>query len=161
MERVVDILTKGDWSKALADDSVRLRSDDRFRRRKRYVSQGGRAFLLDLPAPRLLRDGDGLVLFSGAVIAVEAEDEDLLEVASDDAAELARLAWHLGNRHAPVELAPGRLRLRDDGVMRRLLENLGLEYRPLRAGFDPETNSAAGAHSHSHDGQTAHDRVDA
>ena len=158
MERVVDILTKGRWAAGLAEDSVRLKSDDRFRRRKRYVTTKGREFLLDLPAPRLLRDGDGLVLFSGKVVAVEAEEEDLLEVASRDAADLIRLAWHLGNRHASVEVIPGRLRLRDDGVTRRLLDGLGLNYSLVRAGFDPETGAATGPHTHGH---STLDEVDA
>lgn len=155
MERVVNILKCGRWSLGLAEDRIRLDFDDRFRRRKRLVAESGREFLLDLPAPRLLRDGDGLVLVSGVVIAVEAQDEDLLEVASADAGLLARVAWQLGNRHVPVEISPGRLRLRDDSVMARLLDTFGIGYRPMRAGFNPETGAGGSAHSHAPAGSEA------
>jgi urease accessory protein len=150
MERVVDILTNGRWSLGLAEDSIRLSFDDRFRRRRRYVSVAGREFLLDLREPRLLRDGDGLVLDSGIVVAIEEQDEDLLEVASGDAGLLARLAWHLGNRHAAVEFAPGRLRLRDEAVLAALLDSLRVSYQRVRAGFNPETGAPAGAHADGH-----------
>lgn len=146
MERVVDILTCGRWSRDLAEDRIRLNFDDRFRRRKRLVAASGREFLLDLPEPRILHDGDGLVLVSGTVVTVEAEEEDLLEVSSDDPSLLTRIAWHLGNRHQPVEILPACLRLRDDPVIARLLDSLGVSFHHIRAGFNPEPGAPGPRH---------------
>lgn len=156
MEFVTDILPAGRWTRAEACDVVRLPYDDRLRRRKRYVAAGGRAFLLDLPEVQLLADGDGLRLSSGAMVAVEAVAEDLLEFAGDGPF-LARLAWHLGNRHVAVEIAPGRLRLRADQVTSDLLARLGAHITPVSAPFNPE-EGAYGAlghdHGHAHGAET-------
>ncbi len=149
MERVTEILPAGAWPRAVAEDVVRLAYDDRLRRRKCHVGASGRAFLLDLPDVRLLADGDGLRLASGTVIAVEALPEALLEVAGDPAL-LARVAWHLGNRHVAVEVGRGTLRLREDKVTADLLARLGVCAVPLSAPFNPE----GGAH-----GALGHDRA--
>jgi urease accessory protein len=75
-------------------------------------------------------------------------------VAVADAAEAARLAWHIGNRHTPVQvLAGGGLRLSDDPVVADMLEGLGATVRRCRAPFSPETGAYAGrgsAHQHGH-----------
>ena len=147
MELVTEILPSGHWPRGQAADVVRLPYDDRFRRRRRYVSAGGLEFLLDLPEPRLLADGDGLRLGSGDVVAVEAMAESLLEVAGHSET-LARLAWHLGNRHVAVEIAPGRLRLREDKVTADLLGRLGMPFTRLEAPFNPEPGVAGPGHSH-------------
>lgn len=135
---------------------MRLSFDDRFRRRWRFTAAGGLAFLLDLPEARLLNQGDGLRLESGGYVAVEALPEPLLEVAMADSAALARLAWHLGNRHLPVQLGPGWLRLRADHVIADLLTKLGAAPRPIEAPFTPEGGGygnmaqAAPRHDHEH-----------
>lgn len=146
MERIADILPKGTWQRGDAADVVRLGYDERLRRRRRYETAGGRSVLLDLPELTLLMDGDGLKLASGDILAVEAVAEDLLEVTGAPTF-LARLAWHLGNRHVAVEIGPGTLRLREDTVMADLLARLGAEVRAVAAPFNPE-GGAYGALGH-------------
>ena len=122
--------------------TVTLAHDDRHRRRLRLTTDGGEAFLLDLPEARPLRHGDLLRLHDGRLVEVRAAPEDVLEVRARDAAALARLAWHLGNRHAPTQVLDGALRIRTDHVLRHLLtDHLGAEVTALRAPFDPETGA--------------------
>lgn len=138
MEYARHVIPPGQWPLSEQRDVVRLNFDDRFRRRWRFAGAAGMTFLLDLPEARLLNQGDGLRLESGGYVAVEALPEPLLEVAMADAAALARLAWHLGNRHLPVQLGDGWLRLRADHVIADLLTKLGAEPQPIEAPFTPE-----------------------
>jgi urease accessory protein len=128
---------------------VTLPYDDRHRRRVRLSTDAGLPFLLDLPEARVLRDGDRLVLEDGRLVLVRAAPEAVLEVrARGDASALARVAWHLGNRHAPTQILDGRLRIRADHVLEHLLvEHLGAEVARATAPFDPE-GGAYGAHGH-------------
>ena len=99
---------------AAAIDSVRLDFDARYRRRTAMRSQGGLDFLLDLERAQRLRHGDLLVLEDGRRVRVEAALEDLVEIRSAAIGGLARLAWHLGNRHLPVMLFADRILIRRD-----------------------------------------------
>ena len=108
MERARHIVPAGQWPLAERRDVVCLTYDDRFRRRWRFTGAGSLEFLLDLPEARLLDHGDGLRLDGGGYVAVEALPEPLLEVTAADADALARIAWHLGNRHVPVQLGASR-----------------------------------------------------
>lgn len=144
MDRVTHIVTAGQWPREQQRDLVRLDYDDRFRRRWLFTGAGGLAFLLDLPEARLLNDGDGLRLDGGGYIAVEALPESLIEVSTPDAAALSRIAWHLGNRHLPVQLGAGWLRLRADHVIENLLHRLGATVRAMTAPFTPEGGGYAG-----------------
>lgn len=159
MERATQVIPAGQWLQDQQRDLVRLTFDDRFRRRWRFTGTGGMVFLLDLPEARLLNHGDGLRLDSGGYVAVEALPEPLLEVAMPDAAALARIAWHLGNRHLPVQLGAGWLRLRADHVIEDLLTKLGAAPRPVEAPFTPEGggygNTAPAAPRHDHDHEHA------
>jgi urease accessory protein len=128
-------------------DTATLAHDDRHRRRLRLATDSGAPFLLDLPEARLLRDGDLLALDDGRLVLVRAAPEPVLEVAAEGPTALARLAWHLGNRHTPVEvLADGRLRLRADHVLAAMLEGLGARVTATTAPFTPES----GAYGHGH-----------
>lgn len=131
---------------------LRLTYDDRFRRRWRFIGVGGLDVLLDLPDARLLNEGDGLQLDGGGYVAIEALPEPLLEVTASDADALARIVWHLGNRHLPVQLGAGWLRLRADRVIEELLRKLGATVQTIEAPFTPEgggySAQAATAHDH-------------
>ena len=108
------------------------------------LDDAGEPFLLDLDRPVMLAHGDGLALEGGGVICVRAADEDVIEVRPGTAAEAARLAWHLGNRHTPVQiLACGRLRLLDDPVLAAMLRGLGASVMHCRAPFAPEAGAYA------------------
>jgi urease accessory protein len=94
-------------------DHVALDYEGRLLRRKRLVSAGGRAFLVDLPETVSLSDGDAFRLDDGTEVAVRAAPEPLIEVTGD----LPRLAWHIGNRHTPCRIEADRLLIRRDHVL--------------------------------------------
>ena len=117
---------------------------DRYRRRIRLTDDNGTAFLLELDRATFLNDGDGLQLDDGGVIRVVAAPEPVLEVYPPSPADAARIAWHLGNRHTPIQvLSDGTIRLGDDHVLAGMLEGLGAQITRQIAPFSPE----AGAYS--------------
>jgi urease accessory protein len=142
---------RGHWSTERARGTVTLAYDDRHRRRLRLESDAGEPFLLDLAETGVLEDGDGLALSDGSWLAVKAKPEPLIEVAAADPAALARLAWHLGNRHLPVEIGDARLLIRDDHVIAAMLEALGARLRRVEAPFPPERGAYHAAAHHHHD----------
>ena len=92
-----------------ADDHVVLPHDGRHRRRITMRTEGDLVFLLDLAEPTRLMHGDGLLLDDGRMIGVVSAEEPVAEITARDAHHLARLAWHLGNRHLPTEVLPVKL----------------------------------------------------
>jgi urease accessory protein len=145
--RATKVAAAGAWPRELEQDWVSLDFDRRHRRRIALATEGGATVLLDLRQAARLRDGDGLMLDSGGIIRVAAKPEALLEVMAPPDL-LARLAWHLGNRHLPVQFIPGGLRLRVDHVIEEMLEGLGAAPRQILAAFDPEPGAYAGGHRH-------------
>ena len=129
-------------------DVVVLAFDDRHRRRMAMRGVRGTAFLLDLAEAVALRGGDALLLDDGTLVEVVAAPEALVEISGDEAATV-RIAWHLGNRHLPVQLAGRKLRIRRDHVIEAMVEGLGGRLRPIEAPFDPEGGAYAG-HGHGH-----------
>jgi len=129
-----------------ADVVIELAFEQRERSRFRAALLGGEEIGVDLPTGTLLRDGDRLLLDDGRVVAVEAAPEELLEVRAPDAVAMARIAYHIGNRHVPLQVGPGWLRLLPDHVLRAMIEGLGASVRTVSAGFQPES----GAYGHSH-----------
>jgi urease accessory protein len=149
MRRAFAVHPRGNWLEEEAADTVTLAYLDRHRRRIRLVADSGETFLLDLPRARHLGDGDALELEEGGLIRVRAAKEPVLEIETDDRTLLLRVAWHLGNRHLPVQAIEGRLRIRDDHVIADMVEKLGGRVTRLNAPFDPETGAYAGTdHEH-------------
>lgn len=146
MTRADRVLAPGAW--IAAADSITLDYDGRRQRRRLLTARGGLSFLLDLPRPTLLRDGDGLALDDGRIVVVRAAAEKLTEVRADLPLALTRAAWHLGNRHLPVQVLPDALRLRPDAVIHEMLERLGLSLRAIEAPFEPEGGAYASGHAH-------------
>jgi urease accessory protein len=138
MQRASQVVRAGAWRTADAVDRVVLDADERRRRRMVLAGEGGMKFLLDLAEVTGLSDGDGLVLDDGTVVAVIAKPEPLVEITAADAAALARLAWHLGNRHAELQVAGDRLRMRRDHVLEDMLAALGAHLVTIEAPFEPE-----------------------
>jgi urease accessory protein len=133
----------GHWPKADSAGSVTLAFDDRFRRRIQLNDDSGEPFLLDLARAVVLNDGDALELDDGTLLTVRAAEEDLAEVRCPTPEALARIAWHLGNRHLPVQIAGDAVRLRWDHVIADMLVGMGAEVVRLRAGFTPESGAYA------------------
>ncbi len=146
----------GAWDRTRSVDAVLIDFDRRHRRRLVLRTEAGHDVLVDLPQVTRLRDGDGLVLDDGGVILVQARPEPLLDIHAHDAAALVRIAWHLGNRHLPVQLLGAHLRIRRDHVIADMVRSLGGHVAEIEAPFDPEGGAYAGGHSHSHDDEHAH-----
>ena len=149
MRRACEIRTAGSWNAATAIDRVVLDANERHRRRIALTGERGTAFLLDLPQATALKDGDGLVLEDGVRVAGKAEP--LLEIAAASPHELARLAWHIGNRHTEVQVMGDRLRIRRDRVLEEMLRGLGARLTAIEAPFDPEHGAYGDANNHDHD----------
>jgi urease accessory protein len=126
-----------------ATDSVTLDYEGRFLRRRLLTTDSGAVLHVDLPETVSLNDGDAFETTDGRLVAVRAAPEPLAEVAAEGAA-LARLAWHVGNRHAPAEIGDGRLLIRRDHVLEDMLRKLVAAVRPVMAPFNPE----GGAYGH-------------
>jgi urease accessory protein len=149
--RATKVFPAGSWSH-VATDTVVLDFEHRHRRRLRMQGEKGLDFVLDLTAAAALRDGDGLVLEDGRIVAVRAEPEDLTAVTARDAAHLIRLAWHLGNRHLLAQFDDGRVLIRRDHVVEEMLKGLGAGIAHISAPFDPEGGAYDEGHgNHHHD----------
>lgn len=129
-----------DWHGAPAA-TVTLDYDARFLRRKRLVTDQGDALLVDLPAMVSLEPGDALETDDGQRVEVRAADEPVVRVTGP---ALARLAWHIGNRHTPCQVAADHLVIRRDPVLEAMLTGLGAALQPVLAPFRPE----GGAYGH-------------
>ncbi len=155
--RAIALRARGDW-RGEPRDVVVLDFDDRHRRRLAMRGVRGTGFLLDLPEAVALRGGDALVLqggdLNGDLIEVVAAPEPLAEISAADPAAAVRIAWHLGNRHLPVQLVGRRLRIRRDHVIEAMVAGLGGAVVSIEAPFDPEGGAYAsgGQHGHHHDG---------
>ena len=164
MRRAASVLPAGTWDAATALDRVVLDFDDRFRRRIRLTAAGGLDVFLDLPKAVALGDGDGLALDGGGVVAIVAKPEKLIEVTAASSGALARLAWHIGNRHLPAEIGGERILIRDDHVIVDMLRGLGATVRAVEAPFTPEggaygqqNHDPRHPHRHGHDHAHGHD----
>jgi urease accessory protein len=144
------ILRTGEWNPAAAADRVLIDYDRRHRRRILLTTEAGAEILLDLPQATRLRHGDALKLDDGTLIRVDARPEELLDIHAHDDEDLVRIAWHLGNRHLPMQLRAGHLRIRADHVIEAMVEQLGGHVAHIKAPFDPEEGAYAGGHSHHH-----------
>jgi len=153
--RASKVILAGHWS-GVATDAVVLAYDDRHRRRLAMQAEHGLEFLLDLPEATALRHGDGLALEDGGIVEVRAKPEPLLVVTSKDAHHLARLAWHLGNRHVPAAIETGRILIRPDHVLAEMLSGLGADVAAIEAPFDPEGGAYERAEGARHDGGHSH-----
>ncbi len=156
MMRSAQLLPSGTWDPARGRDQVCIDFDRRHRRRIVLRTAAGHDLLLDLPQAARLRHGDGLLLDDGCVVLVQAQPETLLDIHAHDAAALVRIAWHLGNRHLPVQLLGTHLRIRHDHVIADMVRTLGGQVSEIEAPFDPEGGAYAGGHAHAHDDEDGH-----
>lgn len=129
----------------------------------------GEAVGFDLPRGTVLRDGMWVASADGLSLRVRAAEEELIHVEAETAWALMRIAYHLGNRHVPLQIGPGWLRLQYDHVLEGMVRGLGGHVTLLDASFDPEAGAYGYGH-HSHGGHAhghhehhghAHDPVEA
>jgi len=126
---------------------LRLPFESRQKSRLRAKLVSGEEVGLMLPRGEILRGGDLVTASDGRVIEVIAEPEKLLHVESG---ELARIAYHLGNRHVPVQVGETFLRIAEDHVLEEMVRKLGAKVSRVEAAFEPEAGAYAGGH-HQHD----------
>lgn len=140
---------------AVATEQLPLPFDSRCKSRLRARLASGEECGLFLDRGTVLRGGDKLQGKDGRVVEVIAAPELLMQAASEDPLQLARAAYHLGNRHVAVHLLPGRLRFAADHVLGEMLRGLGLPVMEIEAPFEPESGAygAHGGHGHSADGE--------
>ena len=134
--------------KASATDTITLDYEGRFLRRKRLMSDKGVAFLVELPEVRSVSATDGFVLDDGRIIAIHPKPEPIMKITSTN---LARVAWHIGNRHTPCQIQTDHLLIRQDHVLENMLLLLGANIEKLEAAFTPEGGAYGHGRTHSHD----------
>lgn len=129
-------------------DWVVLDHADRHRRRIALTGEKGVGFLLDLERAAALQDGDVLALDDGRLVGVRAAPQKLYEVRAADHRALLRVAWHIGNRHTPAEIAGDIIYIEADHVLGDMLRGLGCAVAEVVRPFHPERGAYDGAHAH-------------
>jgi urease accessory protein len=121
-----------------------IRQKSRFR----AVLDDGTELAVFLPRGSSLADGDLLEADDRTLIRIVAAPERLLYVTASSPRALNRAAYHLGNRHTPVEIGNGFLKLEHDPVLREMLTGLGLQVREESLPFQPEPGAYHTEHRH-------------
>lgn len=142
----VQVLPEG----AVATDELVLDYDARQRHRFRATLVSGVEVAVTLPRGTRLADGDHLRLSDGTFVRVRASEEALSVVSTADTLLLARVAYHLGNRHVALAIAPGRLAYGHDHVLDEMVRRLGAAVSFERAPFAPEGGAYGGGGGHHH-----------
>jgi len=133
--------------------------DLRQKSRLRATLSDGTDAALFMPRGTVLRDGDILQAEDGTLIRVESSPENVLVVTASTPFELIKAAYHLGNRHTPVELGEGYLKIESDQVLKRMLVQLGVAVKEEFAPFQPERGAYGGGHKHGHNETFAEDHA--
>lgn len=143
---------------AAHEDLLVLPFAERQKARQRALLESGRAVGLKLPRGTVLRGGDLIRSDCGLVVKVQAANEPVSTVRAVDPVALARVAYHLGNRHVWVQVGDGWLRYLADHVLDDMVRGLGAEVSAESAPFEPEAGaySAGGGHHHHHGHDHAH-----
>jgi urease accessory protein len=152
MPRAIRLLAAAERSAVEFVDTLILTSAQRQTANAAVFGVKGTCVEIDLPEPVRLRTDDVLELDDGRFVEVVAEPEPLIEVRASDPGALARIAWHLGDRHIAVELSANRVRVRRDSGVEKLLRSLGTRFIEIEAPFEPEGGAYAvpGHHHEAH-----------
>ncbi|WP_435980543.1 urease accessory protein UreE [Psychrobacter sp. DM4] len=137
--------------------------DTRQRSRFKAQTQQQETLGVDLPRTETIKNGSVLADNQGALIQVMAAKQALVEVTADNSFDLMKGAYHLGNRHVPLMIAPKALYFEPDHVLEAMLQQLGLHTQAVQAPFEPETGAYKGdngGQAHSHDHSHSHSRHD-
>ncbi len=177
MLRASRVIRRDAMAKRIAIDTITLDRQARYRRRIALTTDRGHEFLLDLPEATYLANGDALEIEGRGLIRVVAAPEELLEIHASDASllassdahiasdALARIAWHIGNRHTPAEIANGAIYIQPDHVLEEMVVGLGAHVHRVRRPFEPEGGAYGGKgplqkghhHEHGHGDADGHD----
>ncbi len=158
---MIELKTKLGADSRAAQAQLKLPFDLRQKSRLRTKLTDGEDAWLLLPRGDILRGGDKLLASDGRIVEVVAQAEHVVHIECADATALARAAYHLGNRHVPVQVGEGFLRIAADHVLEDMLKGLGARLTPLQAPFEPEAG-AYGSHGreggghHHHNDEPSH-----
>lgn len=148
--------------------TVSLDWDTRQKSRFEALDSSGRAVGVFLSRGAIVRGGDVLVAEDGSLVVVQALAQPVLVATAAAASrtpalDLARAAYHLGNRHVPLEVRADRLVLEPDHVLAELLRRMGLDVAETSGAFEPEAGAyeatSAHGHAHAHDHDHGHDHA--
>jgi len=137
--------------------TLTLPFESRCKSRLAATLDSGEEVALLMPRGTILAHGDLLVADDGALVRVIAASEAILRVSATTPLDLMRAAYHLGNRHTPVEIGADYLQLEADPVLRAMLEGIGATVEGRTAPFHPEAGAYGGGHRHGHDSSFAED----
>jgi urease accessory protein len=142
--------------------TVELDWDVRQKSRFDATDSQGRQFGVFLPRGTVVRGGDVLVAQDGSLICVMAAPQAVLRITActvhGSAFDLTRAAYHLGNRHVPIELKPDHLKIEPDHVLAEMLRNMHLIVNAVDEAFEPEAGAyAQGGHAQGAQAHAAHD----
>lgn len=146
--RALSVIRRPAVKPAAIADRIILDHEARGRRRLAMTAEGGLEFLLDLPRPMALDDGDALALDDGRLIEVRAAEEEVIEITAATPLRLAKIAWHLGNRHTPAEVTEDAIYVAPDHVLAEMVRGLGGAAKAVRRPFRPEQGAY---HGHAHE----------
>lgn len=138
-------------------DTVVLDYEARYLRRKLLHCTNGLELLIDLPKATVLEHGDFLIMQNGQCVQVKAADEDLIEVKAETPHRLTVIAYHLGNRHLPVQVESTRLLIKQDHVIEDMLTKMQADVKHTSEPFNPEGGAYGLGRTHGHDHGHSHD----
>ena len=138
---------------------LRLPFAERAKSRLRCELEDGTEVAIVLEPGSVMRGGTILISDDGRLVRVEAAPQDVLDVTSENLHTLARAAYHLGNRHVPVQVGESYLRLEADHVLEDMLRRLGAHVQRAWLPFEPESGAYGGGHRHGHDATFGEDHA--
>ncbi|MET3444502.1 urease accessory protein [Variovorax paradoxus] len=142
--------------------TIELDWDVRQKSRFDATDSQGRQIGVFLPRGTAVRGGDVLVAEDGSLVRVIAAPQPVLRIthctAHGTPFDLTRAAYHLGNRHVPIELKPDHLKIEPDHVLADMLRSMHLIVVAVEEAFEPE-GGAYGSHEHSHGAGHSHDHA--
>jgi urease accessory protein len=127
---------------------LKLPFDARQKSRLRTRLVSGEEVGLMLPRGEILRGGDLVTASDGRVIEIVSQEEKTIHIEASSPQALARVAYHLGNRHVPVQVGENFLRIAEDHVLEEMVKKLGAKVSHVEAPFEPEAGAYAGGHQH-------------
>ncbi len=146
-------------AKVLLQSATTIELDWDVRQKSRFetTDSAGRQMGVFLPRGTVVRGGDVLVAEDGSLIRVLAAPQSVLKITycrnHGSSFDLMRAAYHLGNRHVPMELQPDHLKIEPDHVLADMLRSMHLMVAETLESFEPESGAyASGGHGHHHDG---------
>ena len=154
VETMLEAFKIAQTDSATATETIVLSYEERKKSRHRTETTSGKALGWFLERGHVLENDEILECSDGTLIKVEAAEESVSEVISNNAHALTRAAYHLGNRHVPLQVSDGFLRYLHDHVLDEMVVGLGLAVTFAKKPFHPENGAYApgtGGHHHGHE----------